>query len=376
MSSHAGNDRPTMTPMNDPPLSVYVDYTPRRTRVFNPTRADPLHDHSLSRQKRAEYFHRLAQQEPDDDNGNVMDSPSVRRYHGVSATVKPVEATYDPSKGEALSMDDTPRTRAWTIEDFEVGKHLGNGRFGTVYLAKEKSSEQLVALKIIKKQEMEANKIVSFLQREVEIQGHLRHPNILRLYGYFHDEQNVYIVLEYAEKGALNNMIQEHSCLSEKSAAKLMLQVISALKYLHALRVIHRDIKPENLLVDWKGRLKLADFGWAVHDPWPRRRTFCGTLDYLSPEMVENKTHDERVDVWAIGILCYEMLVGYPPFETEHDDYAETYQSIVGVRYTFPEHLSAQAKDFIFSILQKEPSKRPKLVELEKHPWLKAHTQS
>lgn len=81
-----------------------------------------------------------------------------------------------------------------------------------------------------------------------------------------------------------------------------------------------------------------------------RRRTFCGTLDYLSPEMVENKTHDERVDVWAIGILCYEMLVGYPPFETEHDDYAETYQSIVGVRYTFPEHLSAQAKDFIFSV--------------------------
>ncbi|KAI7886119.1 kinase-like protein [Lichtheimia hyalospora FSU 10163] len=365
-----------MTPMNEPPLSVYVDYTPRRTRVFNSTRADPLHDHSLSRQKRAEYFHRLAQQEPDDDTNNVMDSPSVRRYHGVSATVQPVEATCDPSQQELAMDDNTARTRTWAIEDFEVGKCLGNGRFGTVYLAKEMSSKQLVALKIIKKQEMQAANIVSFLQREVEIQGHLRHPNILRLYGYFHDKENVYIVLEYAEKGALNNMIQEHGCLSEPSAAKLMLQVINALKYLHALRVIHRDIKPENLLVDSKGRLKLADFGWAVHDPWPRRRTFCGTLDYLSPEMIENKAHDEKVDVWAIGILCYEMLVGNPPFEMETDDYMETYKCILGLRYTFPKHLSAQARDFIFSILQKDPSKRPKLVQLEKHPWLKTHTQS
>lgn len=172
MSSHAGNDPPTMTPVNEPPLSVYVDYTPRRTRVFNSTTANPLHDHSLSRQKRAEYFHRLAQQEPDDDFDNVMDSPLVRRYHGVSAVVKPVEATYDPSKQDEIS--NAARTRTWTIEDFEVGKHLGNGRFGTVYLAKEKTSNQLVALKIIKKHEMEAAKIVSFLQREVEIQGHLR----------------------------------------------------------------------------------------------------------------------------------------------------------------------------------------------------------
>jgi aurora kinase A len=81
--------------------------------------------------------------------------------------------------------------------------------------------------------------------------------------------------------------------------------------------VIHRDIKPENLLLDIKGDLKIADFGWSVHAPSSKRRTFCGTLDYLPPEMVDRSTYDEKVDLWALGILAFELIVGSPPFETE-----------------------------------------------------------
>ena len=103
--------------------------------------------------------------------------------------------------------------------------------------------------------------------------------------------------------------------------------------------MIHRDIKPENLLLDMKGDLKIADFGWSVHAPSSRRATMCGTLDYLPPEMIEGNLHDENVDLWSLGILCYEFLVGKPPFESE--SHAETHQRIVRVDLKFPSHVSA-----------------------------------
>jgi len=103
--------------------------------------------------------------------------------------------------------------------------------------------------------------------------------------------------------------------------------------------VIHRDIKPENLLLDVKGDLKIADFGWSVHAPSSRRATMCGTLDYLPPEMVAGEYHDEKVDLWSLGVLCYEFLCGKPPFETA--SHQETYQRIIKVDLKFPSQVSA-----------------------------------
>lgn len=104
-------------------------------------------------------------------------------------------------------------------------------------------------------------------------------------------------------------------------------------------QVIHRDIKPENLLLDIKGDLKIADFGWSVHAPSSRRATMCGTLDYLPPEMVAGEYHDEKVDLWSLGVLCYEFLCGKPPFETA--SHQATYQRIMKVDLQFPPHVSA-----------------------------------
>lgn len=104
-------------------------------------------------------------------------------------------------------------------------------------------------------------------------------------------------------------------------------------------QVIHRDIKPENLLLDVKGDLKIADFGWSVHAPSSRRATMCGTLDYLPPEMVAGDYHDEKVDLWSLGVLCYEFLCGKPPFETA--SHQETYQRIINVDLKFPSYVSA-----------------------------------
>jgi serine/threonine protein kinase len=122
-----------------------------------------------------------------------------------------------------------------------------------------------------------------------------------------------------------------------------------ALAYLHKKHVIHRDIKPENLLLGMKGELKIADFGWSVHAPHSRRTTLCGTLDYLPPEMVEGRDHNEKVDLWSLGVLCYEFLVGSPPFE-DQTSYRATYRRIAQVDLSFPSNLSEEAKDIISKV--------------------------
>ncbi|CAK7345845.1 unnamed protein product [Dovyalis caffra] len=206
--------------------------------------------------------------------------------------------------------------KGWSIADFEIGRPLGRGKFGRVYLAREVKSKYIVALKVIFKEQIEKYNIYHQLKREMEIQTSLNHPNILRLYGWFHDEERVFMILEYAHGGELFKELRKCGYLSERKAATYVASLANALAYCHEKDVIHRDIKPENLLLDHEGRLKIADFGWSVQSRI-KRHTMCGTLDYLAPEMVENKAHDYAVDNWTLGILCYEFLYGAPPFEAE-----------------------------------------------------------
>lgn len=144
--------------------------------------------------------------------------------------------------------------------------------------------------------------------------------------------------------------------------------MIAALQYCHERKVIHRDIKPENILLGYNGELKIADFGWSVHAPSSRRATMCGTLDYLPPEMVLHKQYTDAVDLWCLGVLTYEFLVGRPPFE--NDDTSVTYARIIGVKYSFPDYVSELARDFISKLLQKHPNDRMPLKEAKRHPWI------
>lgn len=175
----------------------------------------------------------------------------------------------------------------------------------------------IVALKTIHKSEIVKSGIAvqKQIRREIEIQQNLRHPNVLRLYGYFHDETRIFLMLEFAGKGELYRQLSKHGSFSERRSARYIDQMTEALTYLHGKHVIHRDIKPENLLLGLNGELKIADFGWSVHAPGNRRQTLCGTMDYLPPEMVLGKDHNDKVDLWALGVLTYEFLVGSPPFE-------------------------------------------------------------
>ncbi|CAG8741898.1 1669_t:CDS:2 [Gigaspora margarita] len=141
-----------------------------------------------------------------------------------------------------------------------------------------------------------------------------RYPNILRLLRYFQDDIYFVLILEYAAKEELYKQLVKLGRLKEKKASRYIAQTTSALSYIHQKHVIYQDIKPENLLIDLNDEIKIADFGWSVYTI-QRCKTFCGTLDYFLPEIVEGKEYDKKIDLWSLGVLCYKLLTSTALFE-------------------------------------------------------------
>ncbi|PBP21542.1 threonine protein kinase [Diplocarpon rosae] len=257
---------------------------------------------------------------------------------------------------------------------FEIGRPLGKGKFGRVYLARERSSGFICALKVLHKNEIQQGKVEKQVRREIEIQSNLRHPNILQLYGHFHDSKRIFLILEFAGKGELYKHLRRENRFPEWKAAQYIAQMAAALKFLHKKHVMHRDIKPENILVGIHGEIKISDFGWSVHAPNNRRNTMCGTLDYLPPEMIKPGSQDnyysEKVDLWSLGVLTYEFLVGEAPFE---DTPVMTQRKIARGEMTVPSFVSPEAKDLIKRLLVLDPEKRIPLEQVQKHPWIIKH---
>merc|ERR1712176_1166403 len=274
------------------------------------------------------------------------------------------------SNGEdlAMSMPSEIFLPTFSLHDINVGKRLGAGKFGNVYVSRERRSGFLFALKVLDKAQLLKHKVEHQLRREIEIQSHCRHVNILRLYNYFHDEKRVYLMLETAPGGELYGLLQSRGSFSEARSAWYFKQMVEAIAYCHNKRIIHRDIKPENILIGLKDTLKIADFGWAVHAPSSRRATFCGTLDYLPPEMVHSKKYCHNVDVWGLGVLLYEFLCGKPPFEDNSEK--GTYKRIKTGTPVFPPQITKEAKDLITRLLAKDPRERMTLEAVLEHPWV------
>ncbi|KAK7464837.1 Vacuolar protein sorting-associated protein 70 [Stygiomarasmius scandens] len=312
---------------------------------------------------------------PPPNAAEVMQSMDIGNYDG--GLEKENEKRGEKVYGEAakdLALDSSSArkspTREWTLHDFDIGRPLGKGKFGRVYMVRTKCEPKyILALKTLYKSEIVAGKVEKQIRREIEIQQNLRHPNVLRLYGYFHDEKRIFLMLEFAGQGELYRQLSKYGCFSEKRSSRYIDQMADALSYLHSKHVIHRDIKPENLLLGLNGELKIADFGWSVHAPGNRRMTLCGTLDYLPPEMVERKEHSEKVDYWALGVLTYEFLVGNPPFE-DRRSVNNTYRRIMAVDLKFPSGMSAEVKDLVAKLLQHEPQDRLPLTQVLQHPWI------
>mmetsp|Transcript_31682 Transcript_31682/g.90025 ORF Transcript_31682/g.90025 Transcript_31682/m.90025 type:complete len:481 (+) Transcript_31682:108-1550(+) len=276
--------------------------------------------------------------------------------------------------------------KCWRIGDFIVQKRLYEGYSSTVSQALDKVSGNVVALKIYDKARLsELNR--AQVEREIRIHIELQHMYIVQLYAAWEDERVFYLVQEFASEGDVFTEVHRRGGqLSEKAAVSLVLQpFLAALHYLHTKKIIHRDIKPENLLFAAGKQMRVADFGLAINQSQERPVTRAGTLDYMAPEVVvcpskrtpkDNKDNDslvynEQVDSWSVGILAYELIVGFPPFERESR--AATLECIMYTEPQFPMWMSDEAIDFIKKALSKDRTRRPTIPEMLKHPWVQIH---
>ena len=255
------------------------------------------------------------------------------------------------------------------ITDFEKEKEIGKGGFGLVWKVIHKNTQKVYCIKVIQKSGIIEQKLVDQMNREIEIMYILNHPHCLRLKNHFEDDNNFYLVMPLATKGQLYRVLRKFRKFDERTAAQILRETISALQYLHSFNppIIHRDIKPENLLLNEGGRILLADFGWSNFSDGGVRKTFCGTPEYIAPEMLLKKGHDTRVDIWSVGVLMFELLAGYSPFVAKSNQ--ELYQNIRRLKIQWPKDMQPLAKNLIGKILKLNPLDRPSLQEILDHQW-------
>lgn len=243
-------------------------------------------------------------------------------------------------------MDASFEGRRITLRDLELLTTVGVGTFGRVRLCRLKGDtvDRVFALKIMKKSVILRLKQVTHVKSEKAVLESVNSPFIPRLYMSFQTPCCLYFLTEYVPGGELFKRLRMEGQFPNDVALFYTTEVVCAFSYLHSKSIAYRDLKPENLLIDREGHLKLVDFGFAkvVTD---RSFTLCGTPEYLAPESITHKGHDQGVDWWALGILVYEMLVGNPPFFD--DNPYNLYQLILQCDFDVPPHVHPHAKSFI-----------------------------
>ena len=251
---------------------------------------------------------------------------------------------------------------------------IGRGGFAEWYKFKNIETGNVVAGKVIDKKTLRKSRTMTKLLYEISIHNSLDHPNIVKFLDFFEDDKNVYIMLEFWGGGNLNDHFKTKRTLEEKVVRNYLRQLISGLKYCHENNIIHRDLKLGNLLLsEDKKVIKLADFGLSSRLEYPkqRRRTICGTPNYIAPEIIGAKTtHSYEVDVWSLGVIMFILLTGNPPFMAKN--IKETYKKIRQGDFKFPRsaNLSDECKSLINVMLEKDSSKRASLEDLNEHPFV------
>ena len=258
------------------------------------------------------------------------------------------------------------------ITDFTLLKELGVGSFGRVLLAEHNVTKARYAIKAIDKRLKDNIEEKDYFRREMEIMYKIDHPNIVKLFGHFEDNTYCYFIMEYIPRGNLFNYVPKDGKpkINSQTAASILKDVISALFYLHHMSppIIHRDIKPENILVDDQMRAKLSDFGWSTYLRGNfKRTTLCGTPIYLAPEIINNVGHDEKIDIWCVGVLMFELLTGEAPWIG--NDVATVKKNISQLNINWQKNMDKDAKDLISKILRYLPEERPSFMEILMHPF-------
>ena len=248
-------------------------------------------------------------------------------------------------------------------------KFIGKGGFGTCYECKSEDDNKIYAIKVIEKTKIKDKETI---KAEIKIQQSFNSSKIVKVKAYFEDDNNVYIVIEMCKNGDLFDLLQKRKHLTEIEVQCYIFQLIEGLRIIHKNNYIHRDLKPQNLLLDEKLELKIGDFGLATSiKEGEKKSDKKGTLHFLAPEIVNenNNGYSLEVDIWAIGIIMYNLLTGDYPFKDSDNN--KLYEKILRSDFDFPENIkiSEAAKDLIRQILKKDPRKRPNLVQILYHDF-------
>ncbi|ODV79448.1 Pkinase-domain-containing protein [Suhomyces tanzawaensis NRRL Y-17324] len=322
------------------------------------------------------------------NRGNITPIKGVRRskenqfdpvpVHGVPAAPPVAVAADKPKKKKeklsALCKTPPSIVRTRNGRDYRRGNFLGEGGFARCFQMKD-ASGQIFAAKTVAKASIKNEKTKTKLLSEIKIHKSLKHANIVNFIDCFEDDVNVYILLEICPNQSLMELLKTRKRVSEPEVRYFMVQIIGAIKYLHSRRVIHRDLKLGNIFFDPQMNLKIGDFGLASVLPSldSRKYTICGTPNYIAPEVLggKNTGHSFEVDIWAIGIMMYALLVGKPPFQAK--DVQVIYERIKKTEYAFPadKPISEEAKVLIKDLLSLNPLNRPTIDEILNYDWFK-----
>lgn len=325
-------------------------------RPYNP--ADYANVNQFSGQPQVQQPRPAVQSQPQQPYQQPIVPPKVQPESMAPATSvtslsapqkKPLPSATDPGTGMRIGLD-----------HFNFLAVLGKGNFGKVMLAETKRSRRLYAIKVLKKEFIIENDEVESTRSEKRvflIANRERHPFLTNLHACFQTETRVYFVMEYISGGDLMLHIQRGQ-FGTKRAQFYAAEVCLALKYFHENGVIYRDLKLDNILLTLDGHIKIADYGLCKEDMWygSTTSTFCGTPEFMAPEIILDKKYGRAVDWWAFGVLIYQMLLQQSPFRGEDEE--EIYDAILADEPLYPIHMPRDSVSILQKLLTREPDQR------------------
>ncbi|KAF8631405.1 hypothetical protein AX15_002413 [Amanita polypyramis BW_CC] len=272
---------------------------------------------------------------------------------------------YKPNYGHSL-----------TIDDFELITVIGKGSFGKVMQVRKRDTSRIYALKTIRKQHIVNRGEITHTLAERLVLAQVISPFIVPLKFSFQSEQKLYLVLAFVNGGELFHHLQREQRFNEERARFYSAELLLALEHLHELDVVYRDLKPENILLDYTGHIALCDFGLCKLNMKgdEKTNTFCGTPEYLAPEILNGQGYNKTIDWWTLGVLLYEMLAGLPPFYDEATD--KMYEKILNDPLVFGPEFSAEARSILTGLLNRDPTHRLGVNgadEIKRHPFFHKH---
>lgn len=295
-------------------------------------------------------------------SGNTS-SNSVSTGGGIGNAMKQAEeeaATTEPKvKGLGDSFFQTTPVSAPRLDSFKMIKVIGKGSFGKVFLVREIRTNEMFALKVLRKDNIIKRNQVEHTRTERSVLGYVRHPFIVGLSMAFQSKDKLYFVLDYCAGGELFFHLSKVGKFAEPRARFYAAEITLAIEYVHSLDIIYRDLKPENVLLDARGHVRLTDFGLSkegISSSSSGANSFCGTPEYLAPEILNRQGHGRAVDWWSLGALLYEMLTGLPPFYCR--DREKLFEKIRKGYLDYPRSLSARSQNLLRGLLTKDPRRR------------------